>query len=51
VIYLKAGKVIALDCVNMVRDYAQGRKLVDAQAVFDREALADTDRPLKDLLA
>jgi 3-phenylpropionate/trans-cinnamate dioxygenase ferredoxin reductase component len=51
VIYLKAGKVIALDCVNMVRDYAQGRKLVEAQAVFDREALADTDRPLKDLLA
>ncbi len=51
VIYLKHGKVIALDCVNAVRDYAQGRKLVEAGAVVAPEDLADTARPLKELLA
>ena len=50
VIYLKQGKVIALDCVNAVRDYAQGRKLVEARAEVAAEDLADTARPLKDLL-
>ena len=50
VIYLKYGKVIALDCVNAVRDYAQGRKLVEARAEVAAEDLADPARPLKDLL-
>ena len=27
-IYLRQGRVIALDCVNLVKDYAQGRALV-----------------------
>ena len=30
VVYLKDGRVIALDCVNAVKDYVQGRKLVEA---------------------
>jgi 3-phenylpropionate/trans-cinnamate dioxygenase ferredoxin reductase component len=51
VIYLKAGKVIALDCVNLVRDYAQGRKLVELGIVADPAVLADTSKPLKELLA
>jgi 3-phenylpropionate/trans-cinnamate dioxygenase ferredoxin reductase subunit len=42
--------VIALDCVNLVRDYAQGRKLVEARAAVDPAQLADTDVPLKELL-
>ncbi|MBH0114655.1 NAD(P)/FAD-dependent oxidoreductase, partial [Novosphingobium sp. YJ-S2-02] len=50
VIYLRQGRVIALDCVNMVKDYVQGRKLVEAGAKPDREALADKDVPLKSLL-
>ncbi len=50
VIYLKHGKVIALDCVNAVKDYAQGRKLVEARAVVAPEDLADMERPLKELL-
>jgi 3-phenylpropionate/trans-cinnamate dioxygenase ferredoxin reductase subunit len=50
VIYLKAGRVIALDCVNMVKDYVQGRKLVEARAVIDPAALADTNILLKELL-
>jgi 3-phenylpropionate/trans-cinnamate dioxygenase ferredoxin reductase component len=50
VIYLKHDRVIALDCVNAVRDYAQGRKLVEARAEVAAADLADLARPLKDLL-
>ncbi len=50
VIYLKNGQVRALDCVNMVKDYVQGRKLVEARAVIDPAMLADTTVPLKDML-
>lgn len=49
VIYLKQGKVVALDCVNMVKDYVQGRKLVETGAVIAREKLADVGTPLKEL--
>ncbi len=49
VIYLKAGKIIALDCVNMIKDYVQGRKLVEAGAVIAPERLADATVPLKEL--
>ena len=50
VIYLKAGRVIALDCVNMVKDYVQGRKLVEAGAVIAPDRLADASVPLKELV-
>ena len=50
VVYLKEGKVVALDCVNMVKDYVQGRKLVEAAASPDPEQLADASVPLKELL-
>jgi 3-phenylpropionate/trans-cinnamate dioxygenase ferredoxin reductase subunit len=50
VVYLKDGKVLALDCVNMVKDYVQGRKLVEAGATPDRARLADASVPLKELL-
>lgn len=50
VIYLKSGRVIALDCVNAVRDYVQGRILVTSAREFDRSLLADPDTPLKSLL-
>jgi 3-phenylpropionate/trans-cinnamate dioxygenase ferredoxin reductase component len=50
VIYLKGGQVRALDCVNMVKDYVQGRKLVEARAVIDPATLADTTIPLKEML-
>ena len=51
VVYLKGGKVIALDCVNMTRDYVQGRALVMARAVIDPALLADAEMPLKEMLA
>lgn len=49
-VYLREGRVIALDCVNATRDYAQGRALVSAGAVPDAESLADPEVPLKSLL-
>ncbi len=51
VLYLKDGRLIALDCVNVIKDYVQGRKLVEAGAVIDPEKLADTSVPLKELMA
>ena len=50
VIYLKAGRVIALDCVNMTKDYVQGRKLVTEGLSPDKAKLADTGVPLKELV-
>jgi 3-phenylpropionate/trans-cinnamate dioxygenase ferredoxin reductase subunit len=49
-VYLREGRVIALDCVNRVRDYVQGRALVEAGAMIDPALLADPDLPLKGLL-
>jgi 3-phenylpropionate/trans-cinnamate dioxygenase ferredoxin reductase component len=50
VVYLKAGRVVALDCVNMAKDYVQGRKLVVERAVVAPERLADSGAPLKEML-
>ncbi|GAA4642467.1 FAD-dependent oxidoreductase [Pontixanthobacter gangjinensis] len=50
VIYLKEGRVIALDCVNNTKDYVQGRKLVEARVVLDADSLADVEVPLKSLI-
>lgn len=51
VVYLKRGKVIALDCVNAVKDYVQGRMLVEAGATPTPLELSDTSVQLKDLAA
>ena len=51
VLYLKEGRLIALDCVNVIKDYVQGRKLIEAGAVIDPAKLADTAVPLKELMA
>ena len=50
VIYLKEGRVIALDCVNRTKDYAQGRRLVEDRAVIAPEQLLDTQTELKAML-
>ncbi len=49
VVYLRGNVVIALDCVNAVRDYVQGRKLILDGAAPDRAKLADPALPLKEL--
>ncbi len=51
VVYLREGRVVALDCIGMPRDYAQGRALVAARlAPSSLDALADPEVPLKTLL-
>ena len=50
IIYLRKGRVIALDCVNSTRNYVQGRKLVEEGAIVPRETLADVAVPLKDMV-
>lgn len=49
-LYLKSGRLIAVDSVNCLRDYVQGRKLIEAGARPDPSALADPAVALKDLL-
>ena len=49
VLYLKGGKLIACDAVNMIKDYVQARKLVEEGAVIAPDDLADASRPLKEL--
>ncbi len=49
VIYLREGRVIALDCVNSTRDYVQGKRLVQEGLSPSPEQLADSAIPLKDL--
>ncbi|EQB33681.1 NAD(P)/FAD-dependent oxidoreductase [Sphingobium ummariense] len=49
VLYLKGGKLIALDCVNAVKDYVQGRAHVVSGAVLDQAQLADASIPLKEV--
>lgn len=51
VVYLKGGHVVALDCVNVVKDYVQGKKLVEARAEIDPPLLADATKPLKEMIA
>lgn len=49
IVYLRSGRVIALDCVNATRDYVQGRHLVVARARPDKNRLADASVQIKDL--
>ena len=51
VIYMKQGRVIALDCVNSVKDYVQGKALIVTRAEIDPAKLADPSVPLKEMLA
>ena len=51
VVYLREGKVVALDCVNATKDYVQGRKLVEAAAEIPAGVLADASVPLKEAAA
>ena len=48
VVYLKAGRVLALDCVNAARDFVQGKGLIGKLA-RPRAAFAKGDEPIKAL--
>ena len=49
VVYLRAGRVIAVDAVNSVKDYVQAKRLVVEGVRPDRAQLADDAIPLKAL--
>ena len=53
-VYLRGGRVIALDCINAARDFVQGKALVEfehgAGLAADPALLADSNVPLKSLL-
>ena len=50
VIYLRKGRVVALDCVNATKDYVQGRKLVETGVRTSPQRLADPSVALKELI-
>jgi 3-phenylpropionate/trans-cinnamate dioxygenase ferredoxin reductase component len=50
VVYLRDGAVIALDCVNAVKDYVQGKALVVNGTRADPAVLADASVPFKMLV-
>jgi 3-phenylpropionate/trans-cinnamate dioxygenase ferredoxin reductase component len=49
IVYLRAGRVIALDCVNLTKDYVQGKPLIASGREIDRSKLARADVMLKEL--
>lgn len=51
VVYLKEGRPIAFDCVGTMKDYVQGRKLLERGIdKVDPALLADTELALKELM-
>ena len=51
VVYLKEGRPIAFDCVNTMKDYVQGRKMLESGVgKIAPELLADTELQLKELM-
>ena len=49
--YLRAGELLAIDCVNTPKDYMAAKKLIAERRVFDPVRLADPAVPLKDAVA
>lgn len=49
VLYLLSGKLIAIDAVNMVKDYVQAKAHILSGAVLDQTQLADASKPLKEV--
>ncbi|WP_298397655.1 FAD-dependent oxidoreductase [Sphingobium sp.] len=51
ILYLREGRLIAVDTVNRVKDYVQARALVAAGARLDASLAVDPDIALKDVVA
>jgi len=51
ILYLREGRLIALDCVNRTKDYVAGKALVSSGAQLDTSRAADGNIPLKETLA
>lgn len=50
VVYLKDSRIVAVDAVNLVKDFVQGRLVVGKSYSGSREALADSSVSLKELV-
>lgn len=50
VVYYRRGRMIALDCVGTVKDFVQGRTVIEAGVDLPRDAVA-SGRPFSELLA
>lgn len=51
VVYLKNGQVIAIDCVNAMKDYAQGRKLIGKNISEGIDTLSDPCTSIKEFIS
>ena len=50
-LYLRDNRLIAIDAVNAPRDFMQSKPIIAAKAIVPADALADSNRQLKDLFA
>jgi 3-phenylpropionate/trans-cinnamate dioxygenase ferredoxin reductase component len=50
-VHLRAGRLVAIDCVNRGGDFLAARKLIGAGAVVQRNRIADPDVPLGEAMA
>lgn len=50
VFYLKEGRILSVDAVNSALEFMLGKKLILAKTVVDKNKLADTNLPIKELL-
>jgi hypothetical protein len=51
VVYMKEGRPIAFDCVGTMKDYVQGRKLLErGSEKIDPSVLADTEIQIKEMV-
>lgn len=50
VVYLKESQIVAIDAVNLVKDFAHGKIVVGSRYEGSRDSLADVSVGLKDLL-
>lgn len=49
VAYIKENRIIALDCVNAVKDYVQGRRFILSGERVDLDRLSDESIPIREL--
>lgn len=48
-LYLRGGRLIAVDAINAPRDFVQSKQLIADRAKVEKEKLADSATPLKEL--
>lgn len=50
VCYLRGGKLVAIDCINSIKDFMASKKLIASGAEPDRTLLCDPGHAMKDLM-